>query len=51
VQFEKDIGDDPFDVAALILEVEKGANSKRYGIQEHGAPRAAKRVRVEDDSD
>lgn len=48
VQFEKDIGDDPFNVAELISEVEKGTSGKRYGIQEDES-RAAKRARINDD--
>ncbi|KAF2125763.1 pre-mRNA-processing protein 45 [Dothidotthia symphoricarpi CBS 119687] len=54
VQFEKDT-DDPFNINQMIEEVkgEKGAEKtgeKRYGIQEMDG-RAAKRARVEDDSD
>ncbi|KAI9744185.1 MAG: mRNA splicing protein [Claussenomyces sp. TS43310] len=49
VQFEKDTGDDPFNVAALIADVEKGSSGKRYGIQEH--VRASKRARMDDDPD
>lgn len=50
VQFEKDTGDDPFNVAQLISEVEKGTSSKRYGIQDDGK-RAIKRARVDGDTD
>jgi SNW domain-containing protein 1 len=49
VQFEKDVGDDPFNVAELISEVEKGSGTKRYGIQEDDS-RASKRAR-HDESD
>jgi SNW domain-containing protein 1 len=48
VQFEKDSGDDPFNVAELISEVEKGTSSKRYGIQDDSS-RAAKRARIDED--
>jgi SNW domain-containing protein 1 len=50
VQFEKDTGDDPFNVAQLISDVEKGANNKRYGIQDQG-DRASKRARLDDDDE
>ncbi len=50
VQFEKDTGDDPFNVAELISEVEKGTGNKRYGIQEDDS-RASKRARIEDDEE
>jgi len=50
VQFEKDTGDDPFNVAELISEVEKGTSNKRYGIQEDES-RASKRARVDEDED
>lgn len=50
MQFEKDTGDDPFNVADLISEVERGSNNKRYGIQEDKS-RAAKRARVDEDED
>jgi len=50
VQFEKDTGDDPFNVAELISEVEKGTSQKRYGIQEDDS-RASKRARMEDDEE
>ena len=50
VQFEKDVGDDPFNVAQLISEVERGTSSKRYGIQDDGT-RAIKRARVDEDAD
>lgn len=50
MQFEKDMGDDPFNVAQLISEVEKGTNSKRYGIQDDES-RAAKRARIDEDDD
>jgi SNW domain-containing protein 1 len=50
VQFEKDTGDDPFNVAQLISEVEKGTSNKRYGIQDDGT-RAIKRARVDEDTD
>jgi SNW domain-containing protein 1 len=46
VQFEKDTGDDPFNIDQLISEASKG--NKRYGIQEDES-RAAKRTKVEDD--
>jgi SNW domain-containing protein 1 len=49
VQFEKDTGDDPFNVAELIADVEKGSSGKRYGIQE--SERASKRARMEDDDE
>ena len=47
MQFEKDAGDDPFNVAELIADVEKGAGSKRYGVQEDERDR--KRARIDDD--
>lgn len=50
MQFEKDTGDDPFNVAELISEVEKGTSNKRYGIQEDES-RAAKRARMDEDED
>jgi len=50
VQFEKDTGDDPFNVAQLISEVEKGTSHKRYGIQEEDS-RATKRARVDEAED
>lgn len=48
VQFEKDSGDDPFNVAELISEVERGTSGKRYGIQEDSS-RASKRARMDED--
>ncbi len=50
MQFEKDTGDDPFNVAELISEVEKGTSNKRYGMQEDEV-RANKRARVDEDED
>lgn len=50
VQFEKDTGEDPFNVAELISEVEKGGSGKRYGIQAD-EPRASKRARMDDDDE
>ncbi|KFY35435.1 hypothetical protein V494_05891 [Pseudogymnoascus sp. VKM F-4513 (FW-928)] len=50
VQFEKDSGDDPFNVADLISEVEKGGSGKRYGIQTD-EPRASKRAKMDDDDE
>jgi SNW domain-containing protein 1 len=55
VQFEKDT-DDPFNIDAMINEVRgekpgEKAGEKRYGIQEADSGRAAKRARVDDDSD
>ncbi|KFY93634.1 hypothetical protein V500_03596 [Pseudogymnoascus sp. VKM F-4518 (FW-2643)] len=50
VQFEKDSGDDPFNVADLISEVEKGGSGKRYGIQAD-EPRASKRAKMDDDDE
>lgn len=47
VQFEKDNGDDPFGVAALIADVEKGSGNKRYGLDE--GDRVAKRAKVDDE--
>lgn len=47
MQFEKDTGDDPFGVAAMIADVEKGSGSKRYGLDD--GDRASKRAKVEDD--
>lgn len=51
MQFEKEDkgGDDPFNVAELISDVEKGASGKRYGIQDQDESRAAKRSRIDDD--
>ncbi|KAF2797981.1 hypothetical protein K505DRAFT_297375 [Melanomma pulvis-pyrius CBS 109.77] len=51
VQFEKDT-DDPFNIDAMINEVRgEKTGEKRYGIQEADTGRAAKRARVDDDSD
>ena len=51
VQFEKDT-DDPFNIDAMINEVRgEKTGEKRYGIQEADSERAAKRARVDDDSD
>lgn len=50
MQFEKDNGDDPFNVADLIADVEKGSSNKRYGLQAD-EPRASKRARVEEEDD
>jgi SNW domain-containing protein 1 len=53
VQFEKDSGDDPFQIDKMINEVRgEKTGEKRYGIQEQeGSGRDRKRARVEDDSD
>ncbi|KAF1958269.1 hypothetical protein CC80DRAFT_490873 [Byssothecium circinans] len=51
VQFEKDT-DDPFNIGQMIKEVEgEKKGEKRYGLQEPEDGRAAKRARVEEDSD
>lgn len=47
MQFEKDTGEDPFNVDQFLSEVQQGTSTKRYGLQDD-EPRAAKRVRVED---
>ncbi|KAL8772753.1 MAG: hypothetical protein Q9209_002098 [Squamulea sp. 1 TL-2023] len=49
VQFEKD--NDPFQIDELIRDATGGNKdgNKRYGIQEEGEPRAAKRARVDED--
>lgn len=47
VQFEKDTGDDPFGVAAMIADVEKGSGNKRYGLDE--GEKSRKRARVDDE--
>ena len=49
VQFEKDNGEDPFNVDQFLSEVEKGGN-KRYGIQD-AEERSPKRAKVDDDDD
>lgn len=47
MQFEKDNGDDPFNVDQFLSEVEKGGN-KRYGLDE-GEERSSKRAKIDDD--
>ena len=47
VQFERDRGDDPFGVEAMISEAKKGA-SKR-GAEEEGGGRKGKKARVDDE--
>jgi SNW domain-containing protein 1 len=53
VQFEKDNGDDPFNINQMISEVAgggaSGSGQKRYGIEEPASARGSKRARVEDE--
>lgn len=48
VQFERDRGDDPFGVEAMISEAKKGAN-KRVAEEEGGGGKKGKRARVDDE--
>ncbi|KAI0124389.1 SKIP/SNW domain-containing protein [Xylariales sp. AK1849] len=51
VQFEKDGGNDPFNVDKFLSEVDQSSSSKRgYGLQEEDT-RQSKRARVEEDDD
>ena len=47
VQFERDRGDDPFGVEAMISEAAKGANKR--GADEEGSSGKGKRARVDDE--
>lgn len=49
VQFEKDNGDDPFNVDRFLSEVGKESSKRGYGIQE--SDRASKRPRVDEDDE
>ena len=50
VQFEKDAGNDPFNVDKFLSEVDQSSSSKRgYGLQQEDESRQSKRVRVEED--
>ena len=49
VQFEKDAGNDPFNVDKFLSEVDQSSSSKRgYGLQEDDS-RQSKRARVDED--
>ncbi|KAH8652513.1 SKIP/SNW domain-containing protein [Xylariales sp. PMI_506] len=51
VQFEKDGGNDPFNVDKFLSEVDQSSSSKRgYGLQEEDA-RQAKRAKVDEDDE
>ncbi|RYO93581.1 hypothetical protein DL766_010505 [Monosporascus sp. MC13-8B] len=50
VQFEKDAGNDPFNVDKFLSEVDQSSSSKRgYGLQQEDESRQSKRARVEED--
>ncbi|KAK7750588.1 mRNA splicing protein [Diatrype stigma] len=50
VQFEKDAGNDPFNVDKFLSEVDQNPSSKRgYGLQEDDDSRQPKRARVDEE--
>ena len=51
MQFEKDAGNDPFNVDKFLSEVDQSSSSKRgYGLQEDDS-RQSKRAKVDEEDD
>lgn len=49
MQFERDNGEDPFNVDQFLSEVGKESSKRGYGMQE--SERASKRPRVDEDDE